>query len=60
MPAASSEAALLSASDRSGFEGLYTVLPALCKACERDQCISPGFCGTALDVHSTGLLSFTE
>jgi|SoiMethySBSTD1v2_1073268.scaffolds.fasta_scaffold134084_3 hypothetical protein len=40
--------------------GLYTVLLALCKACERDQGNAPGFCGTALDVHSTGILSFTE
>ena len=39
---------------------LYTVLLALCKGCERDQGTSPGFCGTALDVHPTGLLSFNE
>jgi hypothetical protein len=39
---------------------LYTVSDTLCKACKVGQGIVPGFCGTAFDVHSTGLFSFTE
>src|SRR5688572_8952710 len=60
LPAASNEAALLSASDRSGFEpALYGFARAL-QGLRVDQGSAPGFCGMAFETQSVGFLSLTE
>jgi hypothetical protein len=60
MPAASAKRLSFQPPTGAVSSPLYTVSGALCKACERDQGDLTGSCGIAFDVHSTGLLSFTE